>query len=313
MLAKSLSFLAGADAAGIVLGARVPIILTSRADSVTTRLASCGVAALVAQARRESGDQGGSLMAGRASPSSTPARRASSSRCSRATAASSTLVARGQAEGLFTSPRFVAKDGDGDDRSTRRRGARASSSATTARSTISLAFLRARFARAPARRRRPPRRARRPRVRAAGARRRGGASRRSRSTCRSRRCTSRTTSRRSGCCSSARPTLPQVACFDTAFHRGQPAVAQAFALPRGDHRSRRAALRLPRPVVRIHRAGAAAVRRARGRRQDRRAAPRQRRQHVRDRRRAQRREHDGLHRRRRPADGHALRQPRSRA
>jgi len=53
MLAKSLSFLANADAAGIVLGARVPIILTSRADSVTTRLASCAVAALVAQARRE--------------------------------------------------------------------------------------------------------------------------------------------------------------------------------------------------------------------------------------------------------------------
>jgi len=54
MLAKSLSFLAGADAAGIVLGARVPIILTSRADSVPTRLASCGIAALVAQARLES-------------------------------------------------------------------------------------------------------------------------------------------------------------------------------------------------------------------------------------------------------------------
>jgi phosphate acetyltransferase len=53
MLAKSLSFLAGADAAGIVLGARVPIILTSRADSVMTRLASCGIAALVAHARRE--------------------------------------------------------------------------------------------------------------------------------------------------------------------------------------------------------------------------------------------------------------------
>jgi phosphate acetyltransferase len=53
MLAKSLSFLAGADAAGIVLGARVPIILTSRADSLMTRLASCGVAALVAHARRE--------------------------------------------------------------------------------------------------------------------------------------------------------------------------------------------------------------------------------------------------------------------
>jgi phosphate acetyltransferase len=53
MLAKSLSFLAGADAAGIVLGARVPIILTSRADSILTRLASCAVAALVAKARRE--------------------------------------------------------------------------------------------------------------------------------------------------------------------------------------------------------------------------------------------------------------------
>jgi phosphate acetyltransferase len=53
MLAKSLSFLAGADAAGVVLGARVPIILTSRADSNMTRLASCAVAALVAKARRE--------------------------------------------------------------------------------------------------------------------------------------------------------------------------------------------------------------------------------------------------------------------
>jgi len=52
MLAKSLSFMAQADAAGIVLGARVPIILTSRADSVQTRLASCAVACLVAAARR---------------------------------------------------------------------------------------------------------------------------------------------------------------------------------------------------------------------------------------------------------------------
>jgi phosphate acetyltransferase len=52
MLAKSLSFLAGADAAGIVLGARVPIVLTSRADLLMTRLASCAVAVLVASARR---------------------------------------------------------------------------------------------------------------------------------------------------------------------------------------------------------------------------------------------------------------------
>ena len=53
MLAKSLSFMADADSAGIVLGARVPVILTSRADTVQARLASCAVAALVAQARRE--------------------------------------------------------------------------------------------------------------------------------------------------------------------------------------------------------------------------------------------------------------------
>ncbi|MEI5996724.1 phosphate acetyltransferase [Paraburkholderia bengalensis] len=53
MLAKSLTFLAGADAAGIVLGAKVPIILTSRADSLLTRLASCAVASMVALARRE--------------------------------------------------------------------------------------------------------------------------------------------------------------------------------------------------------------------------------------------------------------------
>ncbi len=53
MLAKSLSFLAGANAAGIVLGARVPIILTSRADSLLTRLASCAVAVMAAAAQRK--------------------------------------------------------------------------------------------------------------------------------------------------------------------------------------------------------------------------------------------------------------------
>jgi phosphate acetyltransferase len=52
MLAKNLTFLAGADAAGIVLGARVPIILTSRADNVRTRMASCAVAMLLAHSRR---------------------------------------------------------------------------------------------------------------------------------------------------------------------------------------------------------------------------------------------------------------------
>jgi phosphotransacetylase len=53
ILAKQLSFLANADSAGLVLGARVPIILTSRADSVRSRIASCGVAMLAAHARRK--------------------------------------------------------------------------------------------------------------------------------------------------------------------------------------------------------------------------------------------------------------------
>ena len=52
ILAKQLSFLANADSAGMVLGARVPVILTSRADSVRSRIASCAVAKLVAHARR---------------------------------------------------------------------------------------------------------------------------------------------------------------------------------------------------------------------------------------------------------------------
>jgi phosphotransacetylase len=53
MLAKQLSFLAHADSAGLVLGARVPIILTSRSDNVRSRIASCAVAMLLAHARRE--------------------------------------------------------------------------------------------------------------------------------------------------------------------------------------------------------------------------------------------------------------------
>lgn len=53
ILAKQLSFLGGADSAGLVLGARVPVILTSRADSVRSRIASCGVAMLAAHARRQ--------------------------------------------------------------------------------------------------------------------------------------------------------------------------------------------------------------------------------------------------------------------
>jgi phosphotransacetylase len=51
MLAKQLIFLAGAGAAGVVLGARAPIILTSRADSEAARIASCAVAVLLARAQ----------------------------------------------------------------------------------------------------------------------------------------------------------------------------------------------------------------------------------------------------------------------
>ena len=53
MMAKQLTFLANADSAGLVLGAKVPVILTSRADSVRSRIASCAVAVLAAHARRQ--------------------------------------------------------------------------------------------------------------------------------------------------------------------------------------------------------------------------------------------------------------------
>jgi phosphate acetyltransferase len=53
MLAKNLAYFAKADGAGIVLGARVPVVLTSRADTARARMASCAVAALYAHARRQ--------------------------------------------------------------------------------------------------------------------------------------------------------------------------------------------------------------------------------------------------------------------
>jgi phosphate acetyltransferase/phosphate butyryltransferase len=53
MLAKQLTFLGNADAAGIVLGARVPVMLTSRADNLRARLLSCALAVLLSQARKQ--------------------------------------------------------------------------------------------------------------------------------------------------------------------------------------------------------------------------------------------------------------------
>ncbi len=61
MLAKNLTFLAGADAAGVVLGARVPIVLTSRADNLIARRASCAVAALYAQSLAQGGERTGEV------------------------------------------------------------------------------------------------------------------------------------------------------------------------------------------------------------------------------------------------------------
>ena len=65
MIAKQLQYLAGADSAGIVLGTRVPIVLTSRADSVRSRLASTVVMALLADAQRR-------RLAGSGVPGATP-------------------------------------------------------------------------------------------------------------------------------------------------------------------------------------------------------------------------------------------------
>ena len=99
MLAKSLSFMADADAAGIVLGARVPIILTSRADSVSTRLASCAVAALVAKcAAREPAADGGVMSEAIAVLNAG----SSSIKFSLFRGADLELVVRGQAEAIHT-------------------------------------------------------------------------------------------------------------------------------------------------------------------------------------------------------------------
>ena len=109
------------------------------------------------------------------------------------------------------------------------------------------------------------------------------------------------------------PTLPQVACFDTSFHHTQPEVAAAFALPRASHRRGSSPLRIPRPVLRIHRQCPARCRSAAGREGPGGGRPsRQWRQHVRHEAAQERRHHDGVHRARWAADGSALRQSRSR-
>ena len=265
ILAKQLSFLANADSAGLVLGARVPIILTSRADSVRSRIASCAVAMLAAHARRQAvqrhvgcdrmDDYALVLNAGSSSLSSASfsGRRREAWR----------LEARGQIEGIGTSPRFSAKDGAG--RSLADQALDATVRDGRAALDALASWLRSTYGGA--------------RVLGVGHRVvHGGA----RFTGTDRR---HAAGAGTSCAtliplaplhqphnlaaieavSERLPDVPQVACFDTSFHRGQPAVAELVPLPREIRRRRRAALRLPRPVVRIHRVGAARRSRRRSR------------------------------------------------
>ena len=106
ILAKQLSFLGGADSAGLVLGARVPVILTSRADSVRSRIASCAVAMLAAHARRRAKltMSSGSVLVLNAG---------SSSLKFTVYGNDLTVEAAGQIEGIGTAPRFTARTGAG--------------------------------------------------------------------------------------------------------------------------------------------------------------------------------------------------------
>ena len=280
ILAKQLTFLANADSAGLVLGARVPIILTSRADSVRSRIASCAVALLAAHARRRSfrlrrrsagmNDYALVLNAGSSSlkfcifevSSGGPWR----------------VEARGQIEGIGTAPRFTAKDGAGrsladDTLDPAIHDARAALDALAV-------WLRSQYQGA--------------RVLGVGHRVVHGGARYAGPalitpecwpSCaisyRWRRSISRTISRPIEAVAERLPDVPQVACFDTSFHRGLPAVAQVVPLP-GDIREQgRPALRLPRPLVRIHRVGAARGRSRYRRRAGDRRSSRQRREPVR--------------------------------
>src|SRR5262249_24308116 len=121
ILAKQLTFLANADSAGLVLGARVPIILTSRADSVRSRIASCGVAMLAAHARRKVMSAGGAAIRGATGSVMDEfavvinAGSSSLKFCvfRRSDGVHWLVETRGQIEGIGTTPRFTAKDGEG--------------------------------------------------------------------------------------------------------------------------------------------------------------------------------------------------------
>ena len=306
MLAKQLQYFAGADSAGVVLGARVPVVLTSRADNVRMRIGSAAVAKLMAHARRAAHAEGGVVTGARRSHRRrlTRAHRASSSAPSGATARSS-------------SASCVARCRD----SARRRGfPRSERAAVVAERAL------ARWPDAP--------RGRRSASCSTSCGRNCTAGRSPESGIAS--CTAGSNSWRPRAWTQAvllrlerykplaplhqphnlaairlmlerLPGVPEVACFDTAFHRTIPEVAQLFALP-------------PRfAAAGVRRYGfhglsyeyvasrAAVARRTRGGRANGGVPPRQRLEHVRAGRRPQHRHDDGVHRGRRAADGHAHR------
>jgi acetate kinase len=115
MLAKQLTYLGGADAAGVVLGARVPIVLTSRADSLRTRAASSAVAVLLARSRAASRHPRRGRAMTPVSSVSTRVRRASSSASIASTpmAVRRAMPAGGKIEGIGTAPHLAAKADDG--------------------------------------------------------------------------------------------------------------------------------------------------------------------------------------------------------
>ena len=202
MLAKNLSFMANADAAGVVLGARVPIILTSRADSVRARLASCAVAALYAHAR--------SSCSSRIARRMTRPRRQCRQLEHQVPALRGRRPGRPRASGQRADRRHRHPPAAGGRRrgrpACRRRDLRRRRPPRPAERTGSPCCL----APPAARRRdasggRAPRRAWRPEPRGTCPRRRRGSGRRSTRSCRWPRCTSRTTSRRSACCASGSP------------------------------------------------------------------------------------------------------------
>ena len=240
MLAKQLSFLANADSAGLVLGARVPIILTSRADSVRSRIASCAVAMLAAHARRQRRPGERVATASAVEGDHGRLRR----RAQRRLVEPEVLRLLQAGDGTLAASKPAARSrASARRRDSRSRTARASSlDDQRAGQGGARRPHRARFARRPGCARRyggarvlgvghrvvhgGAQFAGPTIVTPAGA---GGSAKR---WYRSRRCISRTTSRRSTAVTERLPGVPQVACFDTSFHRGQPAVAELVPLPR---------------------------------------------------------------------------------